>query len=193
MGGTAQGTYALRGTYHRTVMEDRTMNRDECISAAIQDNRFTSRFWSKVDKSGACWVWTRNKTQGGYGQSSFRIGGRAFTLLSHRVSWVIANGPIPRGLFVLHNCPSGDNPACVNPDHLWLGTLADNNHDMMAKGRFRPHVGVRHPMARLTEADVRSIRERAKTTLHKVLASEYRLHVRTVSYIVTRKYWPHLD
>lgn len=91
------------------------------------------RFWSKVQKNGEdqCWVWTAKKFRFGYGQFQFRRG----SYIAHRISWVIAHGPIPDGMCVLHNCPDGDNPSCVNPSHLWLGTTQDNIRDCVAKGR----------------------------------------------------------
>ena len=95
--------------------------------------RLTARFWNKVDKSGVCWLWTAAARRTGYGQ--FRVGAKMAH--AHRVSWELERGPIPDGLYVLHNCPGGDNPSCVNPDHLWLGTHAENVADMVAKGRHR--------------------------------------------------------
>ena len=91
------------------------------------------RFWAKVDKDGDCWTWmARRQPRGGYGQ--FQLDGR--TRSAHRVAWTLTNGPIPDGLCVLHRC---DNPPCVNPEHLWLGTKAENNQDMTEKGRrFSP-------------------------------------------------------
>lgn len=92
------------------------------------------RFWAKVDKSRgpeACWIWTAS-TSGGYG----RLGSSKFeTVLAHRRSWELERGPIPEDMCVLHNCPDGDNPLCVNPKHLWLGTRDDNNADRDKKGR----------------------------------------------------------
>lgn len=101
------------------------------------------RFWEKVDRNGpvpphrpelgACWVWTRATNGGGYGKIGSGAGGEAErTLLAPRVSWDLANGPIPDGLWVLHHC---DNPPCVRPDHLFLGTAKDNTRDMIGKGR----------------------------------------------------------
>ena len=91
----------------------------------------TTRFWNKVDKSGACWLWTACKTKQGYGK--FWVDARMEG--ANRMSWELHHGPIPDGLCVLHNCPGGDNPSCVNPAHLWLGTHAENSQDMVQKGR----------------------------------------------------------
>lgn len=80
-------------------------------------------------KSG-CWEWTGGKNRGGYGQ--LRVDGGRNKTPAHRFSYELHVGPIPEGMKVCHSC---DNPGCVNPDHLWVGTQADNVHDMMAKGR----------------------------------------------------------
>ena len=91
----------------------------------------TARFWSRVEFSPHCWVWVGPTNDKGYGQ--IRVGGRGSRcLLVHRLSWELHYGPIPPGMCVLHHC---DNPPCVRPDHLFLGTLADNNRDMYRKGR----------------------------------------------------------
>lgn len=87
------------------------------------------RFWSKVDKSGECWLWIASRLSGGYGQ--FQMGGRPHA--AHRAAWILANGPIPPGLHVLHSC---DNPPCVRLDHLRLGTVADNMRDKALRGRY---------------------------------------------------------
>lgn len=97
-----------------------------------------------------CWVYQGPLERGGYGQRICRNGVR---LTAHRFSWVAAHGAIPEGLSVLHHC---DNPPCVRPDHLFLGTIQDNHDDQVAKGRQLS--GERHPRARLTKADVDAIR-----------------------------------
>jgi len=101
------------------------------------------RFWSKVDKTSSphgCWLWIAGKCPQGYGAFFFR----GQNVRAPRFSWVISSGPIlPDKPWILHNCPGGDNPTCINPDHLWCGTFLDNDTDMRRKGR---HIhGATHP------------------------------------------------
>ena len=86
------------------------------------------RFWDKVEKTDGCWVWTASKNRQGYGY--FRFDGKMRK--AHRMAWLFAIGEIPEGMMVCHSC---DNPSCVNPEHLWLGTGQDNMDDMNTKGR----------------------------------------------------------
>jgi hypothetical protein len=89
------------------------------------------RFWDKVNKTDSCWLWTAGCFQGGYG--AFQLDGR--TRRAHKLSWEITNGPVAAGLQVMHNCPGGDNPKCVNPTHLLLGTPDDHGKDRAKKGQ----------------------------------------------------------
>lgn len=90
------------------------------------------RFWEKVHKTESCWLWTASVKDGfPYGQIGHP--GTRTPRRAHRVSWELHNGPIPAGLFVLHKC---DNPRCVRPDHLFLGTQSDNLKDAYSKGRM---------------------------------------------------------
>lgn len=104
------------------------------------------RFWSYVDTSGDCWLWTGAKKRHGYGV----YGTRRVSVLAHRFSWEFANRtPIPAGLHVLHRC---DNPPCVNPAHLSVGTPGDNVADAIAKGRLIPFSGARAEATRRRKA-----------------------------------------
>lgn len=94
------------------------------------------RFWAKVNKTATCWLWTGAKAKNGYGL--IQEGGRGLIpFYAHRYSYELNVGPIPEGLFVLHNCPGGDNRLCVNPAHLRPGTHAENMYDASVKGRMR--------------------------------------------------------
>lgn len=118
-----------------------------------------SRFWLKVEKFElGCWLWVGKTNKDNYGIIKHCNRYRR----ANRVSWVIHFGNIPPGKFVLHRC---DNPKCVNPNHLFLGTQADNIADMVSKGRnlapgaIDPVVGEQHGRSKLTEKDVIEIRK----------------------------------
>ena len=130
----------------------------------------------------ACWIWTGYKNTYGYGQ--FYLDGRYQP--AHRVMYSLANGPIPEGLFVLHRC---DNPPCVNPHHLFLGTQADNMADCKAKGRNA--FGERSASARFTEQDIREIRNSNQRPSD--LARKFGTTYRTIRKIITGQRWRHLQ
>lgn len=120
------------------------------------------RFWQKVDKNGpimpgmetACWIWTAGKSSDGYGRL-YNPGRRSHPLYASRVSWEIHRGPIPAKLRVCHDC---DNPPCVNPDHLWVGTHQDNMRDRDAKGRGYDRRGERNGRAKISDDAVDAIK-----------------------------------
>lgn len=122
-----------------------------------------ARFWAKVDKRGPdeCWPWTGAKSNGGYGNVAIRQRATG----AHRVAWAIANGD-PGEAHVLHTC---DNPPCVNPAHLFLGTSADNALDKARKGRTRGNPLGRKP--KLTDEQIRKIRTDQRECA--VVATEY--------------------
>jgi hypothetical protein len=161
------------------------------------------RFWDKVNKNGPtpphrlelgpCWVWTTSTNNKGYGQLAVgKVDGRKKMRLSHRISWELHHGPVPPGLQVLHRC---DNPPCVRPDHLFLGTQAQNMADCSAKGRMGPRnlVGERNPAAKLREADVRVIRQRlANGERQTAIAADYGVHFSTIGLIARGQKWGHV-
>jgi len=146
------------------------------------------RFWSKVDirNPDECWPWTAGLfSDSGYGQFWVnRINAR-----TNRVAWMIAYDAVPEGLFVCHSC---DNPACCNPDHLFLGTPGDNVQDCLEKKRFP--VGEDNYCHKLSEDQVRAIRWLFANTgvSQQWIADTYGVSQYTVSGIIRRKKWRHL-
>ena len=91
------------------------------------------RFWKYTRKTKTCWIWTA-ATLRGYGMFGRQCGGKKETFSAHRFSYELHKVKIPKGMLVCHSC---DNPSCVNPDHLWIGTPRDNQLDMVKKGRSK--------------------------------------------------------
>jgi len=151
------------------------------------------RFHSKyVVSSSGCWLWQGHLDRKGRG--NLRVGPRR--VIASRLSYEIHFDAIPDGLFVCHEC---DNPQCVNPDHLWLGTHRDNTDDMIAKGRHRmcgrkDVQGERNSKAKLTTQDVFSIREKfAAGRTQSDLAREYGVVFSCISSVVKGQSWRHLN
>lgn len=140
------------------------------------------RFLSKVAKTESCWLWTGGKSGRGYG--AFRSPDEK---KAHRFSYSRYVGQIPQGLSVCHRC---DNPACVNPDHLFVGTHTDNMKDKMSKGRGNHLVGTKHPRSKLTESQVLAIR--ADNRRQVEIAESYGIKQAQVSEIKRRIAWTHI-
>ena len=142
------------------------------------------RFLSKTERdTNGCWIWTGSLGRKGYGQFWYED----TMARAHRVSWLLMRGPIPDGLLVCHRC---DVRACVNPDHLFLGTNDDNMSDMDAKGRRNPPRGENHGLTHLNSEQVRDIRQRVEDgELQVDLADEFDVSVTTISAIVHRRTW----
>lgn len=150
----------------------------------ISKRSLSDRFWELVNVEGPddCWEWTggvhRHGCRGGYGRVADGKGNRDY---SHRVAWSLANGPIPDGMHVLHQC---DNRKCCNAKHLHLGTNADNQREKVERGRAAQ---------KLTADDVRAIRV-AKAT-YAALAQTYGVSAGMIGHIINRRRgaWAHLN
>ena len=141
-------------------------------------------FWESVASvPSGCLEWTAGLDGHGYGRTRWKGRGQG----AHRVAWELTYGGIPEGLDVLHQC---DNPVCVNPDHLFLGTQADNMQDKAVKGRALS--GEENPQSLLTASQVLEIRELAGTMTHREIAEKYGVHKATVSDITRRQTWAHI-
>lgn len=148
-----------------------------------------ARFWQNVKRGpdDECWEWQAHRIRNGYG--TINIGGRpSNVVMAHRLSYALYCGVLPGGnAVVCHKC---DNPSCVNPRHLFLGTMAENNLDRERKGRGKQPKGSRQHTAKLTDRDVIAIR--ADKRFVKDIAAAYGLHVSSIIRIRTRRGWSHV-
>jgi hypothetical protein len=163
-----------------------------CTAACYRQREsgpLAERFWRYVSKGNGCWEWTA--ALGGSGYGTFAVN-RDRMMPAHRFSWTLHFGRIPDGLFVCHHC---DNRPCVRPDHLFLGTAQANTWDMDRKGRRRVWhpSGENNPQVKLTEGQVRAIRERRiRGETAASLAIEFGVSSVLISRIALRKAWRHV-
>lgn len=134
-----------------------------------------------------CWLWIGPKDRRGYGRFRTKIHGVCLHK-AHRWSWAYHNDrPIPDGMGVMHSC---DNPACVNPEHLSIGTQAENIADMYRRGRANNLRGLKHGRARIKESDVQAIRQSHRTQM--ALAGTYGISQTQVGRIIRGESWKHI-
>lgn len=157
-------------------MANKNLTRDWSLEAKLA-------YYSEAQPDG-CRLWIGLKSRDGYAALWHKVRQRR----AHRLAWEAANGPIPAGKLVCHRC---DNPACVEPSHLFIGTPADNSADMKAKGRAPWTGGEKSGHAILTEADVRSIRASTKRGVD--VARRYGVSPQAICDIRKWRNWAHVD
>jgi hypothetical protein len=149
----------------------------------------------KNDPETGCWLWIASVAGLGYGQ--IKIPGQRRQIYAHRLSYLLHVGEIPEGLVICHRC---DVPRCVNPAHLFIGTGADNQQDMTAKGRgtggrkMPVHSGIKNSQARLTERNVREIRKLIKLGLsHRKIGQLFGVTGAQIGHIAHGRAWSYLE
>ena len=163
-----------------------------CVNPSHLITGDEERFWSKVCKlsadQGGCWVWTASQDKDMYGKFRLAKDGKKIDIRAHQYSFELANGISVDNLIVCHSC---DHPYCVNPAHLFLGTMADNHADRNAKDRQAK--GVKQHLAKLTDDDVRLARNlHASGIKPKALAKKFGVGPSTIYDLLSRKTWKHV-
>lgn len=140
-----------------------------------------------IDEKTKCWNWSGSKNRKGYGALSIKNKHS----IAHRESYKVFKGKIPNGMHVCHSC---DNPSCINPDHLWLGTNKDNNNDKMEKGRFKPNYGNNNGNSKLTKNDVIEIKQKINQGYDLVeISKQYNVTPENIYSIKNNKTWRHVN
>lgn len=160
------------------------MRNDKGIRIAMASERIIALFWSRVIKSDGCWLWSSTHYRSGYPR--LNISGRV-EVAGHRLSWALANGKSPADMFVCHRC---DVRGCVNPDHLFIGTVLDNARDAVSKGRTIR--GEQSKFSKLTDEIVREIRSLPLSVSHASLGRKYGISFQQISEIRHGRQWKHV-
>lgn len=158
-----------------------------CSKTCQYNVSLADRFWSYVQKTPVCWLWTGSTDRKGYGQ--LNVNGRPIG--AHKIAWELVHGPMPSGKEACHNCPGGDNPLCVRCEldpttsHIWAGTHAENMADAVVKGTYR---------TKLTSANVAAIKGRlsARADSQSDLAREYKVSHCTINDIARERTHRHI-
>lgn len=150
--------------------------------------KYVDRFWSRVRIGDRCWEWSGFRLPGKWKYGRMKVNNRH--VLAHRLSWLINRGPIPPGQYVLHKC---DNPPCVRPSHLYLGSQKQNARDRDSRGRTGDTKGTKNPAAKLTERDVLAIRARHDAGESKsALARSFGVSWRAIDFVISGHHWRHV-
>ncbi len=154
------------------------------------------RFWSSTLITDKCWLWRPSIKNGMRGQ----IKDNKVRMYAYVYSWKLHYGPVPEGLLVCHHC---DNPICVRPDHLFVGTYSDNAQDCISKGRrndeARGKKGIEHHLAKVSDEDIRFIRKHCIAGARwpdpgssRYLAKMFKMSARQIRNIATSSQWSHV-
>lgn len=165
----------------RLLLSGKRLEKTEFSEGALR--KFWRHVWTGNETD--CWIWTAARDRKGYGK--YKMEGQAVMTTASRISYAIHNGACDAGMMICHNC---DNPSCVNPDHLFQGTVLDNNKDALEKQRNISGEG--HNMAKLTEAKVIQMRKEwseAPCDTWAEIAGRYGISAKMAKFIILRRNW----
>ena len=184
--------HVVRGNVRSCGCLSRESRADVLARRRASAPTLVERFWSKVDKAGECWLWQGHRSPRGYGAFAVKLpDGRWWTVRASRMAWELTNGKIPADQIVCHHC---DNPPCVRPDHLFLGTHADNAADRETKGRGVRLNGEAITSSKLTAAQVAIVRQWiASGASQCAVAEHFGVGQPTIHAIVTGRTWRHIQ